>query len=819
VISVIALLHESGTTEHMNELIQELNRAVKNLAAALRDAGRRLAIALHQGRERIRRLAADAQPPLDPLLEENAPQLPGTGNRAFWVGLVVVSLSLVSGLATYLILTGLTPIVPRNEVVLGVLFINVLLALAMVVVIAVQAVGLRRAWKKKVAGARLHARIVALFSVLTALPALLLAVAATTTFSRSLDNWFNRQTTSIVMSSLDVAHAYLEEHGQVIRTDIVNMAKDLDDAAAGLAGDKRKFRELVFTQAALRDLPVAYVVDAKGGVEVAALEDDKLPYVPPPEHLIRAAEHGQVPLLMPVNTFRVAAITKLHNYPGSYLYVARGVSPAVVGHLRRTEAGVAEYAQLRQRRGGLKLAHGLMYFMTSLTALLAAIWVGLWFAGRLVAPIRRLIAAAQQVAKGNLKVELPIRRGEGDLRRLSMNFNHMTQQLSHQHNELVTTNTQLTERRRFMEAVLYGISAGVIGLDPYGRITLANRSAEKLLGRPESSLVGRELAEAVPEFRELLDQGQDPNGKARSQHQVTLVLDGEERTFSARLTHEAQGEDDYGSVLTFDDITGLVAAQRTSAWADVARRIAHEIKNPLTPIQLSAERLRRKYGKVLTEDREVFELCTDTIIRQVGDVTRMVDEFSAFARMPKPQMEDHDIRDVVRASVLDRQMASHDITFDKKLPGEPVIVSCDRRLISQAIGNLVKNAEEAIHAYAESPERETGWRGRIETVVRRSGDRVDIEVIDNGPGLPKHNRTRLLEPYVTTKGNKGTGLGLAIVQKSVEQHGGTLSLEDAPPGPGRTHGALIRITLPVGVRKPRSAVREQPEPAAAPGGA
>ncbi len=818
-ISVIALLHESGATEHMNQLIQELSRAAKNFAVALRDAAGRAAVALHHGWNRLRRLATENPAPLDPLLDENAPELPGTGSRAFWIGLIVVSLSLVSGLATYLILTGLTPIVPRNEVVLGVLFANVLLALAMVVVIAVQVVGLRRAWRKKVAGARLHARIVALFSIITALPALLLAVAATTTFSRSLDNWFNRQTTSIVMSSLDVAHAYLEEHGQVIRTDIVNMAKDLDDAAPRLAGDKLKFRELVFAQAGLRDLPVAYVIDAKGKVEVAVLEDDKIPYVPPPEHLIRAAEHGQVPLLMPVATFRVAAIAKLHNYPDAYLYVARGVSPTVVRQLRRTEAGVAEYQQLRQRRGGLKLAHGLMYFMISLTALLAAVWVGLWFAGRLVAPIRRLINAAQQVAKGNMKVELPIRRGEGDLRRLSMNFNHMTQQLAHQHNELVTTNTQLTERRRFMEAVLYGISAGVIGLDPNGRMTLVNRSAEKLLGRPESSLVGRELAEAVPEFGVLLEESQDPNAKGRSQRQVTVVLDGEERTFSARLTHEAQDEEDYGSVLTFDDITDLVAAQRTSAWADVARRIAHEIKNPLTPIQLSAERLRRKYGKVLTEDREVFELCTDTIIRQVGDVTRMVDEFSAFARMPKPQMAEHDIRDIVRASVLDRQMAGQDITFDKKLPSEPIIVSCDRRLISQAISNVVKNAEEAILAYAESPDREAGWRGRIETVVRLDGDRVDVEVIDNGPGLPKHNRTRLLEPYVTTKGNKGTGLGLAIVQKSVEQHGGTLSLEDAPPAPGRAHGALIRISLPAGAGASRPAVREQPEPAAAPGSA
>jgi two-component system nitrogen regulation sensor histidine kinase NtrY len=804
-----------------NSLMETAAQLKGTAVAALRDIGRQATAVVARGIERLRQLAnLDAQAPVDPLLEEGGPRLPAATSRAFLIGSVVVGLSLVSGLATYLILTGLTPIVPRNEIVLGVLFVNLVLVIAMVAVIGVQAIGLWRAWRNKVAGARLHVRIVLLFSLITALPALLLAVAATTTFSRSLDNWFNRQTTNIVMNSLDVAHAYLEEHGQVIRTDIVNMGKDLDDAAAEIANDPRKFRELMFAQAGLRDLPVAYVVDAKGNVKVAALEDERIPYIAPPEHLIRVAEQGHVPLLMPVSTFRVAAIAKLRAYPDSYLYVARGVSPKVVTHLRNTERGVTEYEQLRERRGGLKFAHGLMYFMISLTALLAAVWVGLWFAGLLVAPIRRLISAAQQVAKGNLSVQLPIRRGEGDLRRLSMNFNTMTQELERHRTDLVTANSQLTERRRFMEAVLSGVSAGVLGLDRSGHITLASRSALKLLFLSEDQLVGRHLADVVPEFAGLLVESTDPNARGRPQRQVTLTINGNERSFAVRITHEAEGEGDEGSVLTFDDVTELVSAQRTSAWADVARRIAHEIKNPLTPIQLSAERIKRKFGKVITEDREVFDLCTDTIIRQVGDVTRMVDEFSAFARMPKPEMEEHDIRDVVRTSVLDRQMANAEIAFDKKFPSEPIIVSCDRRLISQAIHNLVKNAEEAIQGFAESPDKEPGWRGRIETVVRGNGSTVDIEVIDNGPGLPKHNRARLLEPYVTTKGHKkGTGLGLAIVQKSVEQHGGSISMEDAPPASDRTHGALLRITLPVAASSGRVLEHQKPVLTAARGGA
>ena len=281
--------------------------------AALQKTGGHVAGAAREAAQRMRQRVAETQSPLDPLLEANGPPLPGTGTRAFWVGLIVVSLSVVWALATFLILTNLTPIAPREEVVYIVLFVNLLLVIAMVAVIAVHVVGLWRAWEKKVAGARLHARIVLLFSLIAAVPALLLAVAATTTFSRALDNWFNQQTMSIVLNSLNVAHAYLDEHGQVIRTDIVNMAKDLDDAAPTVAGDQRKFRDLMFAQAGLRDLPVTYVVDSKGAVKVAVLEDEKIPYIAPPEHLIRAADGGQIPLLMPKDTFRVAALAKLHN--------------------------------------------------------------------------------------------------------------------------------------------------------------------------------------------------------------------------------------------------------------------------------------------------------------------------------------------------------------------------------------------------------------------------------------------------------------------------------------------------------------------------
>ncbi|HEY7670158.1 MAG TPA: PAS domain-containing sensor histidine kinase [Hyphomicrobium sp.] len=740
--------------------------------------------------------AIDVAPQRGPDLGEgNSPLNPS--DRAFWIGLSVVLLSLVSAFATYLILTGLTPIAPRGEVVFIVLLINVVLILAMIALLAWQVVGLARAWRERIPGARLHIRIVALFSVIAALPALLLAVGATVTFSRSLDSWFSTRTRAIVSSSRDVANAYLDEHGQVIRTDIVNMARDLDAAAGSIGSDAAKLQRLVMVQAGLRDLPAAYVIDLDGRPVVEATVDNRLTFVSPPAAAIRQAEAGQVPLLMPsVNRYRVGAIAKLEKYPGKLLYVARGVSPTVINHLQLTAQNVDEFNRLRKARGGLKVAHGLMYLMISMTALLAAIWVGLWFAGRFVAPIRRLIAAAQEVSKGNLMVTLPEKRGEGDLRRLSKTFNTMTRELKHQRDALVTANEQLLERRHFMEAVLSGVSAGVIGLDSQDRVTLVSRAAGSLLGLVEGDLVGKKLKDAIPLFGAIVERDEHTL-KGRSLEEVTFTVGGEERTFAVMVTRERASGGDVGSVVTFDDVTDLVVAQRTAAWADVARRIAHEIKNPLTPIQLSAERLRKKYASSITKDRETFDRLTTTIERQVSDLKAMVDEFAEFARMPKPEMARHDLRQAVQEPVVLFREGHPEIQYDLKLPEKPIYMSFDRRLMTRAVTNLVKNASEAIEAAKEAKSKVNGWKGRIETIVTPQSDRVTIEVIDNGVGLPKHNRNRLLEPYVTTKGHKGTGLGLAMVQKITEQHGGTLALEDAPEAPGRTHGALVRITLPL----------------------
>lgn len=735
-------------------------------------------------------------------------------DRAFWTGFVVMALSVSSALITYLILTGLTPIVPRDEVVLIALLINFVLLLAMLIILAYQIYGFWKAWRDRIPGARLHVRIVALFCVIAALPAILLAAAATTTFSVSLDSWFTNKTRAIIANSLDVARAYVNEHGQVIRTDIVNMARDIDASLDSVQNDPAQFTQLLMAQAGLRELPSVYIIDKDGKPLVTALEDPELPFIQPSADTMAHAGAGQVPLLLPANSNRVVAIKKLDNYPGQYLYVAREVSGAVLAAMARTEQGVSQYEALRQQRGNLTLVHGLMYLMISLSALLSAIWTGIWFAGRFVAPIRRLIIGAQQVSRGNFAIELPERRGEGDLRRLSMTFNRMTRELKHQRDALVETNEQLTDRRRFMEAVLSGVTAGVIGLDNEDNVTLFSRSAQQLLALSEEAVVGKKLSDVLPAFAPVIAKRDDNPNKLRAQDEVAMNVAGEERTFAVRVTREQAGEGDEGSVVTFDDISELVSAQRTAAWADVARRIAHEIKNPLTPIILSAERIRRKYGKVITDDRETFDKLTATIERQAGDIKTMVDEFASFARVPKPVMEPADLREAVQEPVILFREAHPAVDYRINLPEAPVPGMFDRRLITQAVTNLVKNATEAVETYAETAG--AGFKGRVGLTLEIKPEHMEVRVRDNGTGLPKQNRTRLLEPYVTTKGHKGTGLGLAIVQKIIEQHGGSLFLEDAPQEAGEdvARGAQVRIHLPIrkqsGAASPTAAPPVQP---------
>jgi two-component system nitrogen regulation sensor histidine kinase NtrY len=638
--------------------------------------------------------------------------------------------------------------------------------------------------------------------VIAAVPTVLVSVVASTTLDRGLDRFFSTRTRAMIEQSMIVANAYVSEHAEAIRGDLLAMAFDLGRAKSIFDSDRDQFQKIISAQAAGRNLSAAILLKSDGSaVDKAAVTVDKKVVLPTSDLLAEVNETEPRVALIPEDN-HLAAVVKLRGYDDTYLYGARILDPRVVAQLRATQESVGEFANLEARRLGIQIAFGLMFAIIALIVLLSSAWIGLDFANRLVAPIRRLIGAANVVSTGNLDIQVPVRRSEGDLARLGETFNKMTQELRTQHEDIVRARDLIDSRRRFTEAVLAGASAGVIGVNADGRISILNRSAERLTGRSEVEVLGLPLAQVAPELAEIFEAARSGNQRL-VQRQLTVTRDGQERNYSVRVTSEQATEAEHGYVITIDDITELVLAQRSSAWADIARRIAHEIKNPLTPIQLSAERLRRKYSKTISDDPAVFEQCTETIVRQVDDIKRMVDEFSRFARMPKAVVADEDVADTVRQVVFLLRVAHPDIDLDVELESESMPARFDRRLISQALTNIIKNATEAIGAV---PPAELG-RGRIAVRAQRDGKDVVIDVIDNGIGLPKENRARLLEPYVTTR-EKGTGLGLAIVGRILEEHGGRLELRDASEKTPGVRGAWMQLRF--GAERVSEIASEQP---------
>jgi two-component system, NtrC family, nitrogen regulation sensor histidine kinase NtrY len=713
------------------------------------------------------------------------------------IGGIAVGVALLSATATFLVLAGLTPISPVHQVVVTLLCVNAATGILLISIIGREVWGVVQARRRGQAGSRLHVQIVGLFAVIAAVPTILVAVVASTTLDRALDQFFATRMRAMIEQSVTVADAYVNEHAQTIRGDDMAMAFDVARAKTLFDQDRDRFRQFLTQETTGRGLSAAIIITVNGDtVERANVTMEQKIVLPSKELLSQVTDTDPQVALIPEGD-HVAAVVKLRDYDNMFLYVARLLDPRVVAQLRNTQDSVTEYANLEARRLGIQVAFALMFAVIALIVLLSSAWIGLDFANRLVAPIRRLIGAANDVSTGNLQVQVPVYPSEGDLARLGETFNNMTQELRTQHEDIVRARDVIDSRRRFTEAVLSGASAGVIGVNADSSITILNRSAERLIGQTESDALGRSLTEIAPELGEIFETARLSNQRL-VQRQVTLSRDGQERNFSVRVTSEQTTDAEHGYVITIDDITELVLAQRSSAWADIARRIAHEIKNPLTPIQLSAERLRRKYGKVIADDDGVFQQCTDTIVRQVDDIKRMVDEFSRFARMPKAVMADEDLTDTVRQVVFLLRVAHPDIDFVVELPSEVMPTRIDRRLISQALTNIVKNATEAIGAM---PESELGGRGRIIVSARRDDKDIVIDVIDNGIGLPKENRARLLEPYVTTR-EKGTGLGLAIVGRILEEHGGKIELRDASEKIPGARGAWMQLRFAAEVSAP-----------------
>lgn len=727
-------------------------------------------------------------------VQQSVVQSSASGKAWRRAGLAVMVIALISIAVTFFILMGLTSIDPTRSVIMTAMAINGALAAVLLGVVSVEILKLWQARRRGRAAARLHVRVVALFSLVAAVPAVMMAILAAVTLDRGLDRWFEDRTRQIIDNALTVAQAYLQEHARVLRGDLIAMTKDIDRAKAIYEFEPTRFDQFFATQVSLRGILGAMILDGKGDVVTRVILDPNAQIPLPPADSFFNAKAGDPILIAPGSSNLVGGVMKLSAYDDFYLYAVRVIDPRVVEYLRLAETGASQYQQMESSRFGVQVAFALVYLGVALILLLSAIWIGFGFANRLVSPIRVLISAADEVSKGNLAVKVQTDKSGGDLTNLGQTFNKMTGQLLGQRDALLAANEQIDRRRRFNEAVLSGVSTGVIGVDDEASIMLINRSALELLQLDEVQILNKPLTEVVPELAECIDSVLQNEGDKLPETQVEITRGGRLRTVNVRITSEQSTRREHGFVVTLDDITDLVSAQRNSAWADVARRIAHEIKNPLTPIQLSAERIRRRYGKRIEEDREVFDQCIDTIVRQVGDIGQMVDEFSSFARMRKPNKVSGDLREAVRDAAFMQSVANPEISVTADVPGEPVKAVFDPRLIGQALTNVVKNATEAVSARTG----ENTPKGKVSVHLRGETNehpgRIVIDVIDNGVGLPEENRSRLLEPYMTTR-EKGTGLGLAIVRKILEDHGGGVELLDAPKTTQDETGTLVRLTL------------------------
>ena len=609
--------------------------------------------------------------------------VPADGHRLLALpGVVAVVCALITAAVSFAILVGLTPINPDETTTLVLIAINAGFILLLIGLVAREIRRIALARRRGKAASRLHVRIVAMFSLVAALPALMVAIVASTTLEIGLDRWFEIRTKTIINSSLSIAEAYVRENARNLQGTTLSMAHTLDQERSLYSLDRNGFANLLTHQAAGRALAHAALIDITGAFLLQARTDPGFDIPQPPIEAVRQAADGQPVLIEPRIRNIVGAIIKLREIPDAYLYTIRVVDAEVIRARQLVKANTDEYRGLEANRRTTQIAFALLYLGLILIILLSAIWAGIAVADRLVRPIRQLIGAADEVATGNLDVSVPVRSSDGDVGSLGDTFNKMILQLKSQRNEILAAKDVIDERRRFSEAVLASVTAGVIGVDAEGVVTIVNRSAAQMLALTEGESVGAALRDLLPHLGEIFDHARS-SGRPVYREQVTFYRTGAERTFDVQITIEGAqtGDEAHRYVVTVDDITDLVQAQRSSAWADIARRIAHEIKNPLTPIQLSAERIRRRYGKVITQDREVFDQCVDTIIRQVGDIGRMVDEFSAFARMPKPVMQAMDLREALREASFLVEVSRGEISFERAFGSEPLTGTFDSRLM------------------------------------------------------------------------------------------------------------------------------------------
>jgi two-component system, NtrC family, nitrogen regulation sensor histidine kinase NtrY len=651
---------------------------------------------------------------------------------------------------------------------------NLVPAMALMVLVA-RRMAMRRSARSPIGGrGRLHVRLVALFSVIAAVPTVLVVIFASLLFQSGVGFWFSDRASTVLQNAENVAQVYAEENKERITRDIVAMGGDVVAEVNASGIDSPIFAEALFKQVVVRDLTEAAVisVNSKGERQLLAFVnlDDRPLDQRVPAAVLSSLRGGQ-PRVVTDAGDRVEAVVRLDPEQEVYLYASRTVNPAAIQQIEDARTAASDYQKTLTRSRTLQFRFNAILLLVSLLIVAISIWIALTLADRLVRPVGQLVDAARRVTAGDLSARVPTAKVPDEVATLGNAFNRMTRRLEEQTGALVSANNQLDNRRAFIEAVLSGVTAGVISVSHDRQVRLINSSAEGLLKTSKETAVGQKLSALAPELDRQLDSEE-------REDIIQLASGGEPRTLAVKRV-KVEG----GHVLTFDDITDQLLDQRRAAWSDVARRIAHEIKNPLTPIQLAAERLQRRYGNEITSDRSTFERLTGTIVRQVGDLRRMVDEFSSFARMPKPVFREEAISEIARQALFLHEVAHPEISFTLEAPEPSPVLVCDRRQLGQALTNIVKNGIEAIQQRREQGDAADQ---RILIRVAEADTHLCVDIEDSGIGLPS-DRGRLTEPYMTTR-SKGTGLGLAIVKKIIEEHLGSIDFEDVAGG-----GTRVRL--------------------------
>ncbi len=686
--------------------------------------------------------------------------------------LLTLTAILSAGVTYFTILGGNAPIGMKPIRVFNLLAVNAGLLGLLILFIAWRIYGLWASLRLDSVGSKLQTRVVLLFSTVTILPTLAVSIFAALFFNVGIQTWFNDKVQMAVEESLAVAEAYLSEHKENLRGDAIAMAEDLNAVSGLIFSNPQEFNRIVAAQTTLRVLTESVVVYrnrivAQGRLSFALAFENISP------DTIERVNRGEV-VISTDDSDKIRAVTRLSALPDAYLMIGRLVDSKVLGHMDATQGAVTEYRALKTQLGRLQLGFSVVFISFALLLLLTAIWYGMVFASKLTTPIAGLMQVAERVRGGDYGARVTTEFGNDEMGSLARTFNRMTEQLESQRGELILANRQLDERRRFSEAVLSGVSAGVIALNAEKNITLINRSSLNILSKIDLSISPEsDIGEVLPGIGELLSQAETLQGDV-AQSSITLSNGDKNLTLHVRVTVEKQDSLLEGFIVTFDDITLLVSAQRNAAWADVARRVAHEIKNPLTPIQLAAERLKKKYLKFITEDSENYVRYIDTITKNVGDIGKMVEEFVAFARMPTARFVTEDLALIVRKSVFSSQVGFPNIDVVAKVPEGQVPFECDERQMTQVLTNLIKNAAESIEARGDV---ESKGKILVSLTISHQPSAINLSITDNGIGFPAEETNKMLEPYVTTRA-KGTGLGLAIVKKIVDDHKGLLLLEN-----------------------------------------